>query len=294
MRAVGTMLALAGIVLGGASCASSEPDALLVIGVRGRAGDLRQLRAVLTVAGKTSQPTLAPALPAPGELAMPLSIALRIPVGVHGTGDLVVEALDAEGAVIQRLALQATVIAGQSTWVDLCFGTEADCPPLPVDAGITHVDGGGGDVDGGPQPVDAGSVDATPPGQCQGEGDCSSLNDTCSMGHCNGQHKCDKVAINQGGDCGRTCQATTQCSYGSGCAQTGTHQQQCIPHTCQAGVCTAGQVVTETTSSGCARNTNGVKCTTQAWCDLVTDLVQCECQSGGCVNPCGMNECRNL
>jgi len=291
LKRFGTVALLASLLGVASSCASSDSDGLLLINVRGRADGLRQFSAVLTVAGRTSKPVRVPEVAAEGDLAMPLTFALRAPAGVDGTGDLVVEAFDEGGGLIQRIALQATVVAGQATPVDLCLGSPADCPALP-DAGVP--DGGVVGPDGG-SPGDGGvQTDAAPPDQCVGDGDCTALTDNCSMGQCNAQKKCVKVPANQGQNCARPCQDVTTCSYSGLCASTGTKQRECVQHTCQAGVCTAGQTVVETTSDGCTRSRTGVKCTTYGWCLQITNTVQCECMGGECVNPCGMYECRNL
>jgi len=315
-------------------CADPDRDALLVVKVEGRLAGLRQLRAEVTLGGRTSSPGLVPSGPAPSDLALPLSFALRAEPGVRGAGELRVEALDEAGGMLGEQRVQVTISAGHAVTVSVCFGAAADCP-LPVDGGV---------------------ADAAPPDaarECSGDGDCTGLGDPCADVHCDrAAGRCVRAPKNQGGSCATSrcdppgacsypsacavagaraqtchdfvcldgvctdqvrttndptgCARSTEnqtcdtpqctrgpCSYSGLCASSGTRREDCSVKTCKSGVCTPGQT-SQMVSTGCERVTEGKPCNLVGWCLQISNTVDCECQQGQCVNPCGVYECRNL
>lgn len=125
---------------------------------------------------------------------------------------------------------------------------------------------------------------------------------TVTTYNCNGSGSCapststetDTAGCGRNQD-GQTCGATqyggwSACSYGDTCTNTGSRTRPVTTYTCGGGSCNAGSG-TETDTSGCGRNTNGVSCGADQCgacvcfypdCTRYRDCTVFTCSSGTC------------
>ncbi len=161
VRLVATSLALALALLSG--CSDPSRDALVVVHIDGNLTGIRQLRLQSTdQGGRLAREVLSPATPLSADLQLPHSLALRTEVGLRGSLDIEVSALDGNGATLESHTASAVAFApGQTVEVHLCFGTGVGCM---VDAGVmdASVRDGAPPTDGGPTPDGTIGPDAAP------------------------------------------------------------------------------------------------------------------------------------
>ena len=161
VRLVATSLALALALLSG--CSDPSRDALVVVHIDGNLTGIRQLRLQSTdQGGRLAREVLSPATPLSADLQLPHSLALRTEVGLRGSLDIEVSALDGNGATLESHTASAVAFApGQTVEVHLCFGTGVGCM---VDAGVmdASVRDGAPPPDGGPTPDGTIGPDAAP------------------------------------------------------------------------------------------------------------------------------------